>query len=127
MILINFSHPLTADQLRRIEALVGQPIARVIEVPSQIDPQQPLAPQIVAMADAAGLTPNEWQSRPMLVNLPSLNYSAVLLIAELHGRMGYFPSCVRLRLGKDIILPRFEVAEVLDLQAVRDGGQRKRK
>jgi hypothetical protein len=127
MILINFSHPLTADQLRRIEALVGQPIARVIEVPSQIDPQQPLAPQIVAMADAAGLTPNEWQSRPMLVNLPSLNYSAVLLIAELHGRMGYFPCCVRLRPGKDIILPRFEVAEVLDLQAVRDGARRKRK
>jgi hypothetical protein len=126
MILINFSHPLTADQLRRIEALVGQPIAHVIEVPSQIDPQQPLAPQIVAMADAAGLTPNEWQSRPILVNLPSLNYSAVLLIAELHGRMGYFPSCVRLRPGKDIILPRFEVAEVLDLQAVRDGARRKR-
>jgi hypothetical protein len=126
MIIINFAHPLNADQLRHIEALVGQPIARVVEVPSQIDPQQPLAQQIVAMADAAGLTLNEWQSLTIMANLPSLNYSAALLIAELHGRMGYFPPCVRLRPVKDAVLPRFEVAEVLDLQAVRDATRRKR-
>jgi len=126
MILLNFAHPLTADQLRHIEALVGQPIARVVEVPSQIDPQQPLAPQVVAMADAAGLTPQQWQTESILINLPSLNYSAALLIAELHGRMGYFPPCLRLRPVKDALPPRFEVAEVLDLQAVRDTARRRR-
>jgi hypothetical protein len=117
--ILNFAHPLTAEQLRHIEALTGQPIGQVIEIPSQVDLQQPLAPQIVAMADAAGLTPQQWQTESILVNLPSLNYSAALLLAELHGRMGYFPPCLRLRQVKDALPPRFEVAEVLNLQAVR--------
>lgn len=126
MILLNFAHPLTADQVRQIESLAGQAIERVIEITSQIDPQQPLAPQVTAMADAAGLTPAEWQSLPILINLPSLNFSAALLVAELHGRMGYFPSCIRLRPVKDALLPRFEVAEVLDLQAVRETARLRR-
>jgi len=127
MILLNFAHPLTPEQIAQIEDLSCQKIASVIEVPSQIDSEQPLAPQVVAMADAAGLTPQQWQTESILINLPSLNYSAVLLIAELHGRMGYFPPCVRLRPVKDALPPRFEVAEVLNLQAVRDGARRKRR
>lgn len=126
MILLNFSHPLTPDQLRAVEALAGQPIGRVVEVHSQVDPQQPLAPQIVAMADGAGLSPQEWQSLPILVNPPSLNYSAALLMAELHGRMGYFPTCLRLRPVKDALPPRFEVAEIMNLQAVRDAARQRR-
>jgi hypothetical protein len=127
MILLNFAHPLTREQIAQIEDLSCQKIASVIEIPSQIDSEQPLAPQVVAMADAVGLTPQQWQTESILINLPSLNYSAVLLIAELHGRMGYFPPCVRLRPVKDALPPRFEVAEVLNLQAVRDGAQRKRR
>jgi len=127
MILLNFAHPLTPEQIAQIEDLSCQKIASVIEVPSQIDSEQPLAPQVVAMADAVGLTPQQWQTESILINLPSLNYSAVLLIAELHGRMGYFPPCVRLRPVKDALPPRFEVAEVLNLQAVRDGARRKRR
>ncbi len=126
MILLNFSHPLTPDQLAQVETLAGRKIERVVEVPSQIDTQQPLAPQIVAMADAAGLTPVQWQTEPLLVNPPSLNYSAALLIAELHGRMGYFPPCVRLRPVKDALPPRFEVAEIMNLQAARDAARTRR-
>jgi hypothetical protein len=126
MILLNFAHPLTPEQIAQIEALSYQKIERVVEVPSQIDPQQPLAPQVVAMADAAGLTPQQWQTESILINLPSLNYSAALLLAELHGRMGYFPPCLRLRPVKDTLPPRFEVAEVLNLQAVRDAARQRR-
>lgn len=126
MILLNFSHPLTQDHIAQIERLSGQPVERVVEVHSQVDPQQPLAPQIVSMADAAGLTPAEWQSLPLLVNLPSLNYSAALLIAELHGRMGYFPACLRLRPVKDSVPPRFEAAEILNLQGARDAARQRR-
>lgn len=126
MILLNFAHPLTADQVRQIESLAGQAVERVIEITSQIDPQQPLAPQVTAMADSAGLTPAEWQSLPILVNLPSLNFSAALLVAELHGRMGYFPACLRLRPVKDAVPPRFEAAEVLNLQGVRDAARQRR-
>ena len=131
MIILNFAHPITDAQKKQIESLTGQTIARVIDIPSQIDPQQPLAPQIVAMADAAGLTSEEWQTLPILINPPALNFSAVTLIAELHGRMGYFPPCLRIRplLGPDgqrMVPPRFEVAEILNLQALRDDARRRR-
>ena len=126
MILLNFSHPLTAEHIAHIEALAGQKVTQVIEVSSQIDPQQPLAPQVQAMAEASGLTPQQWQSEALLINPPSLNYSAALLLAELHGRMGYFPPIVRLRPVKDALPPRFEVAEILNLQAARDAARKRR-
>jgi hypothetical protein len=56
----------------------------------------------------------------LLVVPPALNFSAVALLAELHGRCGYFPACLRLRPVAGARPPRYEVAEVLDLQAVRD-------
>ncbi|MCS7040541.1 MAG: CRISPR-associated protein Csx15 [Anaerolineae bacterium] len=123
MIVLNFAHPLTQPQLEQIEALTGQPIERIVEINSQMDPQEPLAPQVSALADRCGLSPTEWQTSPILVNPPSLNFSAVVLIAELHGRMGYFPPCVRLRPVKDALPPRFEVAEILNLQGVREAAR----
>jgi hypothetical protein len=48
------------------------------------------------------------------------------LLAELHGQMGYFPSCLRMRPVANARPPRYEVAEVLDLQAVRDAARAKR-
>jgi hypothetical protein len=126
MILLNFSHPLTSDHLRQLELLTGQAIERVIEVHSQIDPQQSLAPQVTALVAQAGLSPAEWQTLPLLVNPPSLNFIAVILLAELHGRCGYFPAHLRLRPVQGSLPPQYEVAEVLDLQALRDAARRKR-
>ena len=126
MILLNYSHPLTTGHLAQIEALLGHAIKRVIVCPSQIDSQQPLGTQVVDMAEAAGLTALEWQTEAILVNLPALNTSAVLLLAELHGRMGYFPPCLRLRPVAGSLRPQFEVAEVLNLQQARDAARTKR-
>lgn len=126
MILLNFSHPLTRDHLIQIEASIGQPVARVVELPTQFDAGQPFAPQVTALADAAGLSPAEWQTLPLLINPPALNAIAVTLLAELHGRMGYFPSVLRLRQVEGTLPARFEMAEVINLQAVRDLARRKR-
>ncbi len=131
MLILNFAHPLTEEHLARIEELTNQKVERVIVINSQIDTQQPLAPQVVAMADAAGLTPEEWQTLPILINPPALNFSAVALLAELHGRMGYFPPCIRMRPvvdehGNRVVPPRFEVAEILNLQALRDEARKRR-
>ena len=126
MILLNFSHPLTPAHLAQVEALTGQPVERVAEIHSQIDPQQPLAPQAAALADQCGLTPAEWQSAPLLANPPSLNFVAVALLAELHGRCGYFPAHLRLRPIAGSLPPQYEVAEILDLQTIRDSARRKR-
>ncbi|MCS7252014.1 MAG: CRISPR-associated protein Csx15 [Anaerolineae bacterium] len=126
MILVNFAHPMTDEQLRQVEALIGQPVGQVIHIDAQIDPQEPLAPQVIRMVDRVGLTAEEWQTRPLLVALPSLNYSAGVLLAELHGRMGYFPSIVRLRPVVGATPPCFEVAEIINLQAVRDAARARR-
>ena len=126
MILLNFSHPLIPDHLAQIEALTGQKVERVAEVHSQTDPQQPLVLQAVALADQAGLSSAEWQTLPLLVNPPSLNFIAVTLLAELHGRCGYFPAHLRMRPVQGSLPSQYEVAEVLNLQAVRDAARGKR-
>lgn len=129
MTLDNFSHPLSDDQIAQLQALLvqvllGAPVERVVEVRSQIEPDQPLAPQVTTIVDRAGLTLEEWQNAPIIVIPPLFNLSAVLLIAEPHGRMGYFPACVRLRPVNGAIPIRFEVAEVLNLQLQRDAARR---
>jgi hypothetical protein len=126
MILLNFSHPLTSDHLQHVESLAGQRVERVIEVNSQIDTQQPLVPQVVALVDACGLTAEEWETLPLLINPPALNFIAVTLLAELHGRTGYFPTVLRMRPVPNATPPRFEVAELVNLQAVRDAARRRR-
>lgn len=126
MIVINFSHPLTDEQLARVASLSGQPVERTIEVSSQFDHAADFIPQVSALADAAALTPVEWQTLPLLIVPPALNFIAVTLLAELHGRMGYFPSCVRLRPVAGAVPPRYEIAEILPLNAVRDDARRKR-
>ena len=126
MILLNFSHPLTAAHVDQIEALTGQKVERIMEVNSRIDPEQPLAPQVMALADQAGLSSVEWQTLPIAINPPSLNFVAVALLAELHGRMGYFPSILRFRQAQGSLPPSYEVAEILNLQELRDVARNRR-
>jgi len=78
------------------------------------------------MADRAGMAPAEWQTAPLLINPPALNSIAAALLAELHGRMGYFPPIVRLRPVAGSTPTRYEVAEVINLQEVRDQARRRR-
>jgi hypothetical protein len=126
MILLNFSHPLTNEHLVQVETLTGRKVERVVEINSQIDAQQPLVPQVVAMADQCGLSAMEWQTLPLLINPPSLHWVAVTLLAEIHGRCGYFPAHIRLRPVNGVLPHRYELAEVLDLQVVREGAREKR-
>ncbi len=126
MIIVNFAHPLSKEQLHQVETLARQPVEKVIEVHNQINSQEPLEGQILEMVDKAGLSPEEWQNAPILVNPPSLNYSAVMVIADLHGRMGYFPACLRLRPVEGAIPPIFEVAEILNLHAIREKARLRR-
>jgi len=119
MILLNFTHPLTGGQVARLEALTGQPVERVVQIAVQFDPARPFAGQVVQLADAAGLTVQQWQSKAILVVPPALNFIAVALLAELHGRMGYFAAHLRTRLVEGSTPPRYEVAEIMNLQEIR--------
>jgi hypothetical protein len=126
MILLNFSHPLTDEQLAQVEALTEQPVERVVHRPAQFDNGEDFGPQVINLADSCDLDAAEWQSTPIAVVPPALNVIAVLLLAELHGRMGYFPPCMRLRPVEGSVPPRYEVAEVLDLQRQRDEARQSR-
>lgn len=126
MILVNFSHPLSAEQIHQVEDLAGQKVEKVIEIHSQIDPQKPLEEQVLRMVDRVPLTPAQWQTEPILINPPSLNFTAVLMVADLHGRMGFFPAFLRLRPVEGAIPPRFEAAEVLNLQSIREKARLRR-
>lgn len=126
MLLLNFSHPLTPPQRARLEDISAQEIARVIEVKTQVDTQMELAPQVVALVDACGLSAEEWQTEQILVLPPALNFVAVALYAELHGRMGYFPAMVRTRPIANVLPPQFEVAEVVNVQGLRERARGRR-
>ena len=123
MILLNFSHPLTGDQLAQVQELTGQPLTRVVEMPVQFDNNQPFLPQFSNLMARLDVPARELQSEAVAVYLPALNFIAGLVLAELHGRMGYFPPVLRLRPIPGSLPPRFEVAEVLNLQAVRDAAR----
>jgi hypothetical protein len=125
-ILINFSHPLTPAQLARVGELAGAPVGRVVDVTTQLDLHAPLAPQVRDLVDRAGLSSSEWQTERVIIQPPSLGPIACLLVAELHGRMGYFPTLLRMRPSPGAVAPTFEPAELLPLQAVRDSARTRR-
>ena len=123
MILINFAHPVTPAQKAQIETLLGKPIERLVDASAHFDTALPFAEQAHALVEAAALTGEEWQTLPLLVNLPALSVIAALTLAELHGRCGYFPAIVRLRVVQGSLPPQYEVAELLNLQGVRDSAR----
>ena len=126
MLLLNFSHPLTPEQVETISKLLNQPVERVLAFPTQFDHQQPYEPQLDVLMQKVELSPEGWQAASILINPPSLNFITALVLAEIHGRCGYFPPIVRLRPIKDALPPRYEVAEILNLQRVRDEARKKR-
>jgi len=126
MIIINFSHPLTAEHLTQVEVLTGQAVTRVIDAPAQFDNGQSFAPQVEHLLDNCGLSARDWQTLPILVVLPAHNVIAATLLAELHGRSGHFPAVLRLCPKTEGLVTHFEVAEVINLEAVRERGRKKR-
>ena len=126
MLILNYSHPLTPAHLAQLEALTGSTIAGARDIPAQLGLDTPFAEHALALAEAAGLTPAAWQTTPLLVVLPALNFAAAALLAELHGRCGYFPPVVRLRPVAGALPPRYEVAEIINLQAIREAARARR-
>ena len=120
MILLNFSHPLTRTQQEQVEQLTTQRVEQLIDVPTQFDEALPFAPQVTQLLDAVNLSRAEWQQLPILIVPPALSVAAVTLLADLHGRMGYFPLHLRLRRVAKAAPQLFEAAEVLNLQLIRD-------
>ncbi len=125
MILFNFAHPLTSDHLAAVAALTGAGDITVRDIAVQFNLQEPFVPQVEALVDACGLSAAEWQTSTLLINLPSLNTVVAALLAELHGRTGYFPAVLQMRPVEGPVR-RYEVGEVLDLQGLREHARAQR-
>lgn len=117
---VNFSHPLTEPQRDQIAVLAGQPVTRVIDVPTHLDEGQPFTPQIAALVETAGLSAEEWQTLPLLVSLPSSAPIVAGLLAYLHGGRGHFLAVPRLRPVRGSVPSTFEIAEIVDLYGGRE-------
>lgn len=126
IVVVNYAHPLTEAQCAQIAALTGMAVGRVIEIPVEIDLARPFAPQAAALVEAVGLSATAWQTLPLIINLPGLAPLAATLLAELHGRLGYFPTMLRIRPVSGAVPMRYEVAELLNLQAIREQARKQR-
>jgi hypothetical protein len=126
MILINFSHPITDQQKQQLEAITNRTLGDVRSVTCHFDNALPFAEQVAAAVDEVGLSTAEWQEEAIVVNPPGYAPAATTLVAELHGRMGHFPSLMRIRPVADSNPPTFEVAEVINLHEVRERARARR-
>ena len=73
-----------------------------------------------------GLTSEEWQTERLAVVPPALAPIACLVLAEIHGRAGYFAPVIRLMPRSGSIPPVFDVAEILDLSRQREEARNRR-
>jgi len=126
MLLLNFSHPVTDEQSADVARLAGQVLNRVIDVPTHFDHARSFAEQAAELVDRVGLTATDWGRVPVVANLPSFAPVAAAVLAEIHGRTGHFPTIVRLRPVAGSTPTRYEVAELIDLQAARDAARGRR-
>lgn len=124
-LLLNYAHPLTPAQREQVAALLGEP-PEVRELAAHADRARPLADVARELADAAGLTPEAWQATPLVLNPPALAPLALALIAELHGRCGGFPALLNVRPAAGSTPTRYEVAESVNLQALREAARERR-
>lgn len=126
MVIVNFSHPLTSDHLAQVSELVGQAVEQVFDVVAQVNFDEFLAPQVVRIVDSAGLTSHDWQTQAIILNLPALSSLAGAVLAEIHGRAGYFPPVIRMKRVEGTVPVVWKVDEIVNLQALRDDARRRR-
>lgn len=126
MLLLNFAHPLKPEHLAQVEGLlcrtagISEGVSLTVRhLPVQFDLLKPFEAQVSSVLNDA-LTPIEWETESILVNLPSLNFIAAVMLAMMHGRIGHFPAVLRLRPIAGGITQEYEAAEILNLQTIRD-------
>lgn len=120
--LLNFGRPITSVQQQQIEVLLGKRIDLALgkSIETQFDDSDSYEIQCQALIARVGFTGEEWQSWPLLVNPPGFVPGALCLISQLHGFMGHFPTVLRLQPVTIDGVRSYAVAEILNLQEIRD-------
>ena len=123
ILVLNFAHPLTAQQQAQIEELSSTTIENIINIPTLINEEERLEPQIANLIEAVDQSIHDWHKRDILINPPGYAPAAILLLAEIHGRIGHFPAIIRMRPNHTSITT-YEVIELLNLQTIRDAARK---
>ena len=123
LLVLNFAHPLTVQQQAQIEELSSTIIENIINIPTLINEEERLEPQIANLIEAVDQSIHDWHKRDILVNPPGYASAAILLLAEIHGRIGHFPTIIRMRPNHTSITT-YEVIELLNLQTIRDAARK---
>lgn len=126
MRIINFGHPLNGGVLQDLVQVTDAVIGEVKDVKCQVDNDQPFEDQARGLVDSVGWTSEEWQTRPFMLVPPGLAPLALCVVAEIHGRCGYFPSVVRLKPLKGQVPPQFVFGEIIVLSQVRETSRTRR-
>ena len=118
--ILNFSHPITTTQRENIQKILQKNITEIINLSTQLDESQTFRPQLCDLIIKAKIPPDALQRSEYIVNLPGFSPAAAVLLAELHGRMGHFPTVIRLKKVEGSTPPIFDVEEIMNLQTIRD-------
>jgi hypothetical protein len=124
-ILLNFSHPLTPRQLQEIEVRTGCSFTQR-QIPVHVPNGHSLADTARAVLDSVALSGDEWQTSPLLIVVPGLAPLTACLMAELHGRCGYFPTIIVVRPDHEGSAGTFRVTEIVNLSTVRTDARQRR-
>lgn len=127
-LVLNFSaHPLLPDQLQAIQKLAGWPSLEVVDAwLGNVPEDKDFVGDTIRYIEKIDLLPKEWQTCRLLVVPAGYAPAWSVLLAELHGRLGYFPDMVRLRPAPPQAGEKFEVAEIVSMQQVRNQARAKR-
>ena len=124
--LLNFAHPITPGQKDAIERWLEVTVETIVDQPLHLDHDDSFEEQVRQTVASVPLTSEEWQKADFVVNVPGFAPATAVLLAELHGRMGHFPTVIRLRPVPNSSPQAYELAEVINLQTVRDGAREQR-
>jgi hypothetical protein len=121
MYILNFSHPITQSQIEQIEQLLSPvKVDKVINYRIAFDPNESFYNQLTTFWEQQPFLMDELENASFLVNLPAHNVIAALLLSHFHGLMGFFPTVIRLKVNGELTPTTFELAEIINLQNVRE-------
>ena len=121
MIVLSFSQRLNATQFSQIEAIYGGSVTVQISFPVRFMEGNQYHEQIRAFQERLKLSPEEVQTEKFVVNLPSQNIDAVLVMLALKDLLGYFPPVIRIRPAQFTVPLRNDVVEVIDPESIFPG------
>lgn len=119
-IVLNFSHDFTPEQREEILALLEKnedevEIREGLGRQYQYESAFGLVKHVREQVAAVRLGASAWQECQIVVNLPAYSGGAMIALADMNGRMGYFPTVLRVERADD----GFHYTEALDLEQLR--------